>query len=209
MYEKIIDLDRRGLNKDKDNQFTSEEYIKCGKFCYRYIHNWAKRPQDLYGKRFVCITCDNNGYIYATTNAQKYPVAVFDRNGNFVKYLTLDIELGNIHGIYVDSKMDIWITSTSCHVAVKIDQIGRIIKVLGQYKHPSNTGINETCAETRLRWHTIKRLGEPFNGPTRIVEANEGDLFASDGYGNVAVHCFDNKGNYINSWGGIGTDLGK
>ena len=95
------------------------------------------------------------------------------------------------------------------HVAYEWDQDGRLLRMLGKYGCPSDTGVNDTVRDTRLIFYTEKRLGEPFNQPTRIVRAPNGDLYASDGYANTAVHHFSQEGKLLNSWGGLGTEPGK
>ena len=41
------------------------------------------------------------------------------------------------------------------------------------------------------------RFGKPFNHPTDVSIAPNGDLFITDGYGNACVHHFDPQGNHI------------
>ena len=50
-------------------------------------------------------------------------------------------------------------------------------------------------------FRTILRGAGPFNAPTKMVTAANGDLFASDGYGNARVHHFTPTGELRTSWG--------
>ncbi|MCC7274914.1 MAG: hypothetical protein IT561_19770 [Alphaproteobacteria bacterium] len=45
------------------------------------------------------------------------------------------------------------------------------------------------------------RQGAPFNHPTDIAVAPDGDLYVSDGYGNTMVHRFAADGTHLDSWG--------
>ena len=54
-----------------------------------------------------------------------------------------------------------------------------------------------------------EQSGIPFNRPTHFTVASNGDLYASDGYGNSHIHCFDSKGNLKFSWGGHGSGPGE
>jgi hypothetical protein len=44
--------------------------------------------------------------------------------------------------------------------------------------------------------------GAPFNMPTHAVEAPNGDIFVSDGYGQNWIHRFSAQGEHIRSFGG-------
>ena len=44
--------------------------------------------------------------------------------------------------------------------------------------------------------------GQPFNMPTHAVEAPNGDIFVSDGYGQNRIHRFSAKGEHILTFGG-------
>ena len=55
---------------------------------------------------------------------------------------------------------------------------------------------------------TIQHGAEPFNRPTRLSVATNGDLFVSDGYGNARIHRFSADGTLQQSWGGPGKGTG-
>ena len=44
--------------------------------------------------------------------------------------------------------------------------------------------------------------GQPFNMPTHAVEAPNGDIFVSDGYGQNRIHRFSAKGEHLLTFGG-------
>jgi peptidylglycine monooxygenase len=53
------------------------------------------------------------------------------------------------------------------------------------------------------------RYQAPFNHPTDVAIAPNGDLYVSDGYGNSMVHWFSPDGGLRRSWGGPGGAPGK
>lgn len=199
---------RSGVTAVKENLFPAEEIYTSGGLTYRHIWNWAKEPAEIKGYQIPGLACDNDGYVYATTRKQGYPVAVFAPDGSFVKYLGRDTEVIESHGVSVDSERNVWITDDWGHVARKFNQNGDLIMTIGAFKCPSDTGINNIIPGTRLSFYTERRLAGPFNRPTRIVEASNGHLFASDGYGNSAVHEFSHDGKLLNTWGGLGDEPG-
>jgi DNA-binding beta-propeller fold protein YncE len=54
-----------------------------------------------------------------------------------------------------------------------------------------------------------EQSGQPFNRPTHLTVASNGDYYASDGYGNSHIHCFDAQGQHKFSWGGHGSGPGQ
>jgi hypothetical protein len=56
---------------------------------------------------------------------------------------------------------------------------------------------------------SISHGGPPFNRPTGVACAPNGDLYVSDGYGNARIHRFSADGKLIQSWGEPGTGPGE
>jgi sugar lactone lactonase YvrE len=77
---------------------------------------------------------------------------------------------------------------------------------LGTLNQPSDTGYSP---EGRSNLLSIKRGGGPFNRPTRLAVAPNGDLYVSDGYGNARVHRFSADRQLIQSWGEPGSEPGQ
>lgn len=191
----------------RENIFPTEEIYESGGLVYRHIWNWAKEPDEIRGYQVSGVACDADGYVYATVRRDGFPIAVFSPNGAFVKYLGQRNEIIEPHGISVTQDRSIWITDDWGHVARKFNQDGELVQTIGSFKCPSDTGVNEVPG-TRLVFYTERRLGGPFNRPTRIVEGPNGHLYASDGYQNAAVHEFTAAGELIKTWGGLGDEPG-
>ncbi|MFH1005992.1 MAG: hypothetical protein V1800_00640, partial [Candidatus Latescibacterota bacterium] len=49
----------------------------------------------------------------------------------------------------------------------------------------------------------------PFNRPTKVAVAPNGELYISDGYGNARIHRFSAAGELIQSWGEAGVGPGQ
>jgi streptogramin lyase len=56
---------------------------------------------------------------------------------------------------------------------------------------------------------SITRGGPPFNRPTGVAIAPNGDIYVADGYGNARVHRFASDGRLIQSWGEPGNQPGE
>src|ERR1700686_5293250 len=71
---------------------------------------------------------------------------------------------------------------------------GELVRTIQGPVSPSDTGYTTD-------YRTILRGAGPFNQPTKMVTAANGDLFASDGYGHARVHHFSPTGELRSSWG--------
>lgn len=188
------------------NKLCCEEILRCKDFAYRVRLDFAKWPEEFSGYQ-VCGTFFKDDRLYITTRCQECPVAVFDRDGNFLNALGADLPIGRVHGIFKDSRGRILLADDGAHVIFSMDEDGRQLGLLGNYMQPSDTGFDSSI-EGHLAYLTVKRRGLPFNKPTRLIQAPNGHYYASDGYGNAAVHHFDSSWDLIGSWGNPGTGKG-
>jgi len=70
----------------------------------------------------------------------------------------------------------------------------------------SDTGYSP---QGRANLASIKRGAGPFNRPTRLAVAPNGELYISDGYGNARIHRFSADRRLLQSWGEPGTAPGQ
>ena len=151
-------------------------------------------------------------------------------DGSYVRSIGAGLFSDNLHGLFVTPRQTLRCTDGDRHAVREISlEDGRLIRDFGRLDEPSDTGY-ETDMYTWLkregkipahfapfsstiafidRFDTIKRAGAPFNKPTRMIEAPNGDFFATDGYGNAAVHHFAPDGSLIKTWGGPGRGEGQ
>ena len=211
MQEEFIlgNADRTQPMSRRANTLPSEELISSGGLRYSYLWDWAKLPAWLQGVDFRGIALDSRGFVLAAANVPGCSVAVFDPEGNYAGAIGTPEQTGRVHGVSVDARDRVWLTSLDRHVALLYDRAGNLLRALGRYDTPSDSGVNDLCLPSRWRWHTIRRLAGPFHQPTRLVEGPGGALFAADGYGNAAIHRFAPDGALQQSWGGMGTQPGQ
>lgn len=195
-------------SSNRRNTIPYEEILFSGGLSYRICWDWAQVIPELDDYEICGMMCDREGNLYITTRSPANPLAVFNPDGTLQRFIQPDVEIGRMHGIFVCKDGCIWIADDKNHAVYKLDQTGKCLITLGTPKVPSDTGIDAEIP-SRLRFYTIQRLGGPFNRPTRLVEGNDGFLYASDGYGNAAIHKFDHHGNLLLTWGGMGDAPGK
>lgn len=192
---------------DPKNKVQGEELFTSGGFTYRLRLDFAKWPEEFKGYQ-VCGSCYDGSYFYVSTRCPECPIAVFDREGRFIKALGADLPRGRMHGIWKDRRGRLLVADDGCHVVRCLDKDGRILDTVGQFNCPSDTGF-DSSVKGHLAYLTVTHRGEPFNKPTRMVEGADGCYYASDGYGNAAVHKFDADFHLLKSWGRPGTGPGE
>jgi len=99
-----------------------------------------------------------------------------------------DTGLADPHGIFITPDDRIFLTDRDAHQILIYDTDGKQRGSIGERHHA--------------------RFGAPFNHPTDVAVAANGDIYVSDGYGNAHVHWFSADGTHKKTWGGVGTGPG-
>lgn len=191
-----------------DNNIKCEVKFSSGKFSFVQCLNWIKWPHDM-GNMAVCgIACNKEGKIIVATRSAKYPICFLDKDGNFLKAIGQNLGFKRTHGITIDQAGNLWCCDDQNSVVYHLDEDGNVLEMLGEKGVFSDSGYDPA-----VRWphdlYTNKRVAEPFNRPTRMMQSPWGDLYCTDGYGNTAVHRFSRDGKLIRTWGGPGSEPGK
>jgi sugar lactone lactonase YvrE len=138
-----------------------------------------------------------SGEIFILTRGTEHPVSIWDRDGNFIYSWGAREFSGQPHGIKIAPSGNVWITDRDFHVVTEYTPGGERLRNLGRKHHPSPT------------WHGRFIKSVPFNMPTNVAFAPNGQIFVSDGYGNHRVHKFSPEGELLLSWGKQGTGPGE
>jgi DNA-binding beta-propeller fold protein YncE len=182
--------------------------FRAGDFVYRYRNDWIRWPGHISDHTVSGLFIAPNGNLYVTTRNHYHPFLVFDQNGNFLRSFGQEIGFKGTHGPFISQAGEVWVCDTGRSIALVLDMDGHVLRTYGRQNQPSDTGYDPKVPYPR-NMATIARLGEPFNRPTRMMPAPNGDLYCTDGYGNAAVHHFDKDGHLLHSWGGPGREAGQ
>lgn len=158
---------------------------------YNVESKWIKLPE---GKSFydvsdvLSVSVGSNDLIYVLQRADPY-IQIFSLDGNLVNEWS---DKTMTDGHYIRSTLDrrLFVVDRNHHRIVIIDEQGQVIQTIGDSQNPG-------------------LLGEPFNHPTDVAFADNGDIYVSDGYGNSHVHHFNSNGEFIKSWGNPGNGKGE
>ena len=113
-----------------------------------------------------------------------HPLTIWDTAGNFISSWGEGTFSANPHGIYIAPNDNVWLVDRDYHIATEYSPGGKPLRTLGEKLAPSPSFV-----------------GAPFNMPSGIAVAPNGELFASDGYGGHRVHKFSADGELLHSWG--------
>jgi peptidylglycine monooxygenase len=153
---------------------------------YRVRRDWGLRPAQVAPGRVSQVAVDGSGRLHVLCRAEA-PVAVIGRDEQFL-YCYGEGQIFDGHGITIDHLDRVWIADRDAHQILCFSVEGNLLFALGERHAP--------------RWRG------PFNHPTRVAVAADGEIYVSDGYGNAQVHRFSPRGEYLASFGEVGRDPG-
>jgi peptidylglycine monooxygenase len=161
-------------------------YVLVGASRYRLDNGWARLPADRDWGFVSHVAVDSRNNVYVL---QRIPpaVIVFDPDGGFVAAWGED-RLRDPHSLFVSADDLVYVVDRDCHEIVVFDTAGRELSALGTRHQP--------------------RPDAPFNHPTSVAVAPDGDIYVADGYGNSMIHRFSTTGEHKLSWGGRGAEPG-
>lgn len=173
---------------------------------YTAIEDWLQLPPgwtvcDVPG---VTIGPDDRVYVISRGNCPRsadHPVIVFEPDGTFVRSFGEGLfEMTHAIAFGVDGLL--YCTDVGGHRIHVFTADGDLVRTIAGPVSPSDTGYQPGD------FRTIVRAAGPFHAPTKMVTAANGDLFASDGYGNARIHHFTPTGDLRTSWGEPGDGQG-
>ncbi|MBI2170714.1 MAG: hypothetical protein HYU30_01640 [Chloroflexi bacterium] len=182
--------------------------VGSDEFTYEMNEEWAKLPQG-WAMPTAAVAVDSHDRVFVFNRTQDHPVCVFDREGNFLYAWGGGQDTFRFHhAVYIDPQDNVWLVERDYCTLMKFSPRGKHLMTLGVRGYRSNTGIPDDDFRSDS-WKRLTRSAGPFNLPTGIVEAPNGNLFVSDGYANARVHKFTSMGVYITSWGEPGIGPGQ
>jgi len=172
-------------------------------FRYEVIEGWEQLPAGYVHRDVDGVAVDSRDRVYLVTRSDAR-VIVYERGGTFVTSWDEDVFTPRTHGITIGLDDSVYTVDDGDHTVRKFTPDGKQIMVIGTPGVPSDTGYDKKKGLT-----SITRGGPPFNRPTNVAIASNGELYVCDGYGNARVHRFTVDAKLIQSWGEPGTGPGQ
>ena len=161
--------------------------VTLGPRCYAVEREWGEIPEGLDPLQVSQLAVDSLGRVHLFRRGDP-PVLVFSGDGQFVHSYGSG-RIADAHGIFIDADDKVFLADRDAHQIHICERDGTEISRLG--------------VRDRAGWAV------PFNHPTDAATAADGEIYVSDGYGNARIHRFSAKGQFIASWGTIGTGPGE
>ena len=166
------------------------------------VSNWEQLPTGLSHRDVAGVAVDKNDRVYLATRVRSC-IFVYERDGTFVRTWGEGMFSDRLHGITVHPDGTLFVVDDAGHSVRHFTAEGKELAPIGPVGKPSDTGYDGTNVAT------VARSAGPYNRPTNIAVALNGDFYVSDGYGNARVHHFSPDGKLIRSWGEPGTGPGQ
>lgn len=170
---------------------------------FKVSEGWEQLPTGYVHKDVDGVAVDSQDNVYLMTRMQAR-VIVYDRTGRFLRSWGEQIFTPRTHGITIGADDLVYTVDDGDHTLRKFTPEGQQLMVIGIPGVPSETGYDEKKGHG-----SVIKSGPPFNRPTGIAVAQNGEIYVSDGYGNARIHRFSGDGNLIQSWGEPGEGPGQ
>lgn len=154
---------------------------------YSVERPWGELPTDLAYGFISQLALDSKGCVYVFQRGEP-PVLVFEPSGSFVAAWGHN-RIADAHGISIAPDDRVFLVDRDAHQVLIFSTEGELLGSLGE-RH-------------------VPRFQAPFNHPTGVAVAPDGDIYVTDGYGNSAVHRFASTGELKRTWGCPGTGPGE
>jgi hypothetical protein len=169
-----------------------------GEYQYEAIHDWGELPRTIqYGNTHgVCEDSQGDIYIHHTvrsTSESLDTIVVFDHQGKFVRSWGRQFK-GGAHGLTIrkeGSEEFLYLCDFEHGIVTKRTLKGEEVFTLG---YPAESDAYKPKDKTS----TV-----PYR-PTNVAIAPNGDIYVGDGYGSSFINQYNQKAEFIRTFGGLG-----
>ncbi len=155
---------------------------------YDVVSSWPERPKDLTWGAMAGIAISRSDQVW-TFSRGAVPIQVYTADGDFVRAWGQG-QFQEPHQIRIDAAGDIWLVDSGLHTVRKFTPEGNTLLILGTPGEPGEDSSH-------------------LNRPTDVAISVSGDIFVADGYGNNRIVHFDHRGQFVHTWGTLGSNPGQ
>lgn len=172
-------------------------------FSYHQDSQWAQFPEELTIEEIAGVAVDSQDRIYMLTR-NRHGVVVFDRQGRHLMTWGEDMFV-QPHGLFISADDAVYCIDQLAHAVHKLTADGQLLMTMSDADSSSGPQSSQDGNSGAPVWIA----SPPFNQPTWLTVAPEGNMYVTDGYGNSQVHKYTPDGKLLFSWGEPGTGAGK
>jgi streptogramin lyase len=194
-------------------------------------------PDDIHFGEIAGVAVNSNGHVFVFSRgnstgpsymARASQLLEFDPQGNFVREIGKNLYgWSYAHAVRIDPQDNIWVVDKGSDLILKMNPLGRVEWVFGRVQEASHFTGPPDYASTLARH--LQRAGvdveipanndprnpipvhqdNAFNQPTDVAWDSQGNSYFSDGYINSRVAKANARGEWVMSWGSLGTGPGQ
>jgi hypothetical protein len=181
-----------------DKAIYSAPILGQGDHQYEAIHDWGELPRTIkYGNTHgVCEDSQGNIYIHHIVHATSDSLdtmVVFDQKGRFIRSWGRQFK-GGAHGLTIrkeGSEEFLYLCDFQHGIVTKRTLKGEEVFTLG---YPAESDAYKPKDKTSTVAYR----------PTNVAIAPNGDIYVGDGYGSSFINQYNQKAEFIRSFGGLG-----
>ena len=174
--------------------------VGAGDYVYELVERWGKLPTGWAYVDVVAVAVDSTDRVYVF-NRGGHPVIIFARDGQYMGSWGEGV-FRRPHGLHIGPDDAVYCVDDLGHAVRKFTADGKPLLSI-EAGQPADTGYVLGQAKS------VVRSGPPFNRPTGLTLARDGEIYVTDGYGNARVHRFAPDGRLLSSWGDPGDGPGQ
>jgi len=201
------------------------------------VKDFFKMPNDVHFGEIGGVAVNSQGHVFvfhrgnvtgAAYMAQAAQVLEFDKDGKYLREIGKNnFALAYAHAVRIDKQDNIWIVDKGSNMIVKFNPQGRPEWMFGRrgesshfdappdYASQIGAVLKRAGVDVKLPENNNPRNPIPvhrdnvFNQPTDVAWDSKGNSYFSDGYVNSRVGKANAKGEWVGSWGSLGSGPGQ
>ena len=177
--------------------------------------DFLKLPPNLYLGEVAGVAINSKGHIFVlsrgNTVGPAYAAAAtqlleFNEDGSYIREIGHNLYAWSYaHAVKVDKQDNIWVADKGSDMVIKFDPQGRVVMVFGRKQEASD----EDTAPLKHVSPPLPPVDGQFRQVTDVAWDGAGNTYITDGYINSRVAKVDKDGNWIKSWGELGSGPGQ
>ena len=204
---------------------------------FESVPNPLKLPNDIHFGEIAGVAVNSSGHVFVFSRgnsvgpsymATASQLLEFDANGNFVREIGKNLNAWSYaHAVRVDPQDNIWVVDKGSNMILRFTPEGHVDWVFGRKGEASHlivppdyqtvmsrlldrAGVDiEVPERNNPRWPIPVHRDNSFNQPTDVAWDSEGNSYFSDGYINSRVGKANARGEWVASWGSLGSGPGQ
>ena len=204
---------------------------------FESVPNPLKLPNDIHFGEIAGVAVNSSGHVFVFSRgnsvgpsymATASQLLEFDANGNFVREIGKNLNAWSYaHAVRVDPQDNIWVVDKGSNMILRFNPEGHVDWVFGRKGEASHlivppdyqtvmarlldrAGVDvEVPENNNPRWPVPVHQDNSFNQPTDVAWDSNGNSYFSDGYINSRVGKANAKGEWVASWGSLGSGPGQ